>query len=434
MGSATPRIDLRHALEKQSTLIEAHQSGAEGETAAGHPIRIAIVISHPIQHFAPLHRKLASLTDVELKVFFCADWGARPHLDPDFGIEVKWDIPLLDGYAWEFLPGKQDVNWLGFRGCDNPSISSALDGYRPDVVQVVGYAHRTMWRTVGWCRKNRIPVLLGSDSNAGAHRPFWKRLAKRIVVGAFYRKVDGAFFVGDNNYAYHSRYGIPKDRLFPGALPIDQQRLTISAGDRSLARREIRSKHGIPPDAFVAVFSGKLSARKSPAHLLNAARRCSDQGTRIWALFAGEGSERKCLEDLVDNLQIRNAVFAGFVNQSLIAKYYAASDVLVVPSAYDPHPLVLPEAGCFGIPVIASDRIGCIGESDTARVGVNALVYPYGDIEELASCLMRLYEDQELYIAMSEAARNIAGSQDVGPTALKLREAAKQLTVLGCRH
>ncbi len=66
--------------------------------------RLAIVISHPIQYYAPIYRELAKLPGLELKVFFACDWGVQPSLDPGFGQTFAWDVPLLEGYAHEFLP------------------------------------------------------------------------------------------------------------------------------------------------------------------------------------------------------------------------------------------------------------------------------------------------------------------------------------------
>lgn len=421
-------IRLQVATEQQTATSTRHRRLSEGETT-----RIAVVVSHPIQHFAPWHRKVAALSGVELKVFYCIDWGATAYFDRDFGTEVKWDIPLLDGYASEVLPHNKDVKTLGFFQVDNPAITNSLEDFLPDVVQVFGYAHRTMWRAVRWCNKNQVPVLLYSDSNAAASGSLWKRLAKAIVVKNFYRRVDGALFNGDNNHDYHIHYGLPAERLFQGALPIDKERLALSVGDPQTARREIRQQHGIPDDAFVTVFSGKLSARKSPAHLVNAIQRLAERGTDIWAILAGEGCERTRIEQGLKTRNIRNVALAGFVNQSVIGKYYAASDVLVVPSAYDPHPLVVPEAGCFGLPVIASDRLGCIGKLDTARVGENTLVYPWSDIGALSNCIMKLHEDKSLRRSMSDAARRIADSQDIIVASLQLRDAARQLKKMGCR-
>ena len=201
-----------------------------------------------------------------------------------------------------------------------------------------------------------------------------------------------------------------------------------------MARREIRQRYGIPDDAFVAVFSGKLCPRKSPTHLVSAIKSCVERGANIYALFVGEGSERPQIEQLLTMHSIRNVILAGFVNQNAIGKYYAAGDVLVVPSAKDPHPLVVPEAGCFGLPAIVSDRLGCIGGFDSAREGENALVYPYSDISALTECMMKLYEDKYFYRSMSVAAHRIAAFQDITAAALQLKEAATQLKEMGCRQ
>src|SRR5215813_4301465 len=106
-------------------------------------IRLAVVVSHPIQHFAPWHREIARLEGVDLRVLFCCDWGVNEYRDPEFQIDVKWDIPLLEGYEHEFLPVKRRPERLSFWEVDNPTVGAVLDRFTPDVVQVFGYARRT---------------------------------------------------------------------------------------------------------------------------------------------------------------------------------------------------------------------------------------------------------------------------------------------------
>ena len=77
--------------------------------------------------------------------------------------------------------------------------------------------------------------------------------------------------------------------------------------------------------------------------------------------------------------------------------------------------------------MIVSDRIGGIGETDSAQPGVNALVYPWGDIEELTNCILKMHGDRELYRTMSSEARRIADSQDVSVAARQLARAAEQV-------
>lgn len=395
--------------------------------------RLAIVVSHPIQHFAPWHREVARIKDIDLRVFFCCDWGTETYFDSEFQSEFKWDIPLVEGYEHEFLPISGRPTELTYRQVDNPEVGDALDRFNPDVVKVFGYTYKTNWRVAEWVHKKRKPLLLYSDSNGRAQTKTWKRLAKQVVVSRFYSKVDGALFVGDNNFEYHRRYGLPKERLFEGALPIDQNRLLQSVPDRAIARREVRERYAIPEDAFVVMLCGKYTANKRPLDLVVAASSQPHGGRPVWAFLVGEGAYRKTIEDFCSANQVRNVVLTGFVNQSVIANYYAAADVLAVTSLIDNHPLVVSEAGSFGLPAIVSDQVGCIGAKDSARPGVNAIVYPCGYRQKLAKAIRELYGDRDRYREMSNASEEIARTQDVTVAATYLAAAAQQLHELGPR-
>ena len=76
--------------------------------------------------------------DVELKVFYCCDWGVRQYADPGFGKSIAWDIPLLDGYDFQFLAIKRRPKSLGFFDIDNPLVAERLTAFAPDAVWVHG--------------------------------------------------------------------------------------------------------------------------------------------------------------------------------------------------------------------------------------------------------------------------------------------------------
>jgi glycosyltransferase involved in cell wall biosynthesis len=396
-------------------------------------LRLAIVVSHPIQHFSPWHREVAKMPDIDLRVFFCCDWGTENYFDYEFQSEFKWDIPLLEGYEYEFLPIRRRPVRLNYGQVNNPAVGKALDGFDPDVVKIFGYSYRTNWHVATWTKRHRKPLLLYSDSDVRRELPGWKRLAKEGIVRRFYNSVDAALFVGDNNRDYHRHYGLPQERHFVGCLPIDQVQLRRAVPNRELTRRRIREEHGIPQDAFTVMFCGKYSPRKRPLDLVIASQTASKKGIPLWALLVGEGSERQKIEDYCRNNNLTNVTLTGFANQSKVPEYYAASDVLAVTSDDDPHPLVVSEAGTFGLPTIVSDRIGCIGVNDTARPGANAAVYPCGDHERLSQTMETLWRDRELYLRMSEAALKVSMSQDVGVAANQLCDAVKSLHEMGPR-
>ncbi len=60
------------------------------------PLRVLLVITHPIQYASPLFRLYAKEPSLEILVAYCSLPGAESHVDREFGVEVKWDIPLLE--------------------------------------------------------------------------------------------------------------------------------------------------------------------------------------------------------------------------------------------------------------------------------------------------------------------------------------------------
>ena len=62
--------------------------------------RILFVASHPVQYQAPLFRRMAKQSSLDLHVAYCTLRGAEAGHDPEFGANIQWDVPLLDGYSW----------------------------------------------------------------------------------------------------------------------------------------------------------------------------------------------------------------------------------------------------------------------------------------------------------------------------------------------
>jgi glycosyltransferase involved in cell wall biosynthesis len=134
-------------------------------------------------------------------------------------------------------------------------------------------------------------------------------------------------------------------------------------------------------------------------------------------LFVGDGPLRPGLQQRASALGLEDRVrFSGFVNQKEMPLVLDCGDVLAMTSEKDPHPLAVTESMIAGNAIVASDRIGCVGPTDTVRAGINGLVYPCGQVEALATALGQLVVDGELRRRMGEASRRLAPTQDVGVT------------------
>src|ERR1700722_4701832 len=96
-------------------------------------VRLAYLVSHPIQYQTPLLRRIAQEQDIDLTVFFGSAFSVQGYRDKGFGVAVKWDVPLLDGYNYEFLPVIRDDASTGVTRPLNYGIFNRLrgDGLRP---------------------------------------------------------------------------------------------------------------------------------------------------------------------------------------------------------------------------------------------------------------------------------------------------------------
>jgi len=105
----------------------AEVASDQGHAVSGSPTkeryRVLLVSSHPVQYAAPLFRLMARHPRLDILVAYCSLQGAEPGIDPEFKVEVAWDIPLLEGYPWVRVPNRSPWPSLDrFTGLVNPGL------------------------------------------------------------------------------------------------------------------------------------------------------------------------------------------------------------------------------------------------------------------------------------------------------------------------
>jgi glycosyltransferase involved in cell wall biosynthesis len=335
---------------------------------------------------------------------------------------------LLEGYEYEFLGNGSAGERAGGPQAARPRLLSRLNEYRPHAIWVHGYGHRDCRRTLRWAG-GRAAALMFGDSELLRPRSLWRRVAKQLVLRRLFRRCDAFVTIGDNNEAYYAQYGVPPTKMFRGACPIDVRRFqdAVTAADRP-SRAQMRARFGLPEQGVVIVFSGKLIPLKRPGDLVQAIAELQRRGVDAYALFVGDGPLKPELQTQVqaDGLDPRIR-FTGFVNQREMPLVLECGDVLAVTSDRDAHPLAVTESMAVGHPVVVSDRVGCVGPTDSARPGVNALVYPVGQVAALADALQSLIEDAELRQRMAQASLELVKQQDVPVTVAAVLRALRSL-------
>jgi glycosyltransferase involved in cell wall biosynthesis len=364
--------------------------------------RAALVASHVIQYQAPFFRLLAQHPEIDLTVLYCSRAGAEVYRDREMQTSLRWDVDLLGGYRHRFL---RNAGWgEGYSRLINPGVISSILARRIDaVILFMGWGTITSLLAIAACRMSGTPFFLFGDSSfappeeTAAQR--WRTRFLRAIFGI----ADGFLVSGTLNADYYRHYGGDPARFFLVPWAIDNDRFASASQMSADERNELRQRFGATPDDAVVVYSAKLLPRKDPMTLLRGIAAMQHR-ERTVVLFLGHGELRESLERFAREENVR-VHFAGFVNQAELPRCYAAGDVFVLPSVYEPRGAVVNEAMSCGLPVIVTDRCGSNG--DIVREGDNAFVFPAGDALRLAGHLDALAGDPELRARMGRRSRAI---------------------------
>ena len=374
------------------------------------PVRLAMLVTHPIQYQAPMIRRLAAMPDVELHVFFQSRFSMTPFKDPGFGEVMQWDVPLVEGYDHTFLPiayGRDDHIDI-WRPVNRGFVATLRKG-RFDALWLHGYA-RPYNVAVGLrARLHGIRLLIRDDVHKGGNRrrPFYE-LVKKALVGAYRAAGAGYLAVGTLNGRYYEELGAPKDRIFLLPYAVDNGFFRAGAAKAAGEVAALRESLDLEPGAFVILFAGKFMARKRAGDLLAAYRRlltmiAGEGRPAPYLIYAGSGEKLAETRAAADGLE--RVRFLGFQGQTELPRLFGLCDVFVMPSAVEPWGLVVNEVMNAGKAVIVTDEAGC--GPDLVRPGENGFIYPTGDVEALAQSLATLVRDPALAARMGERSRQI---------------------------
>lgn len=373
-------------------------------------LRLAYLVTHPIQYQAPLLRRISAEPDIDLKVFFGTDFSIRPFVAHDFGRTIEWDVPLVDGYRHEFLPvlGPHEEKDLGFWKPLNYGLARRLSEGGFDAIWIHGYARWLHWTAMAAARRRGIKVLLRDEATPiSALRGPVKRAAKRVFFAGLRHFVDAFLAIGSLNRRYYIEHGIPEERIFPVPYAVDNARFRADALKASATREEFRRALGLEPGRPVLLFAAKLIERKRPLQLINAFAKVVDDPSlrRPYLLFAGDGPLRSRLEAEAKRLPPGTVRFLGFQQQTELPRCYDLCDAFVLPSGSEAWGLVVNEVMCAGRAVIVSDMVGAA--PDLVRPGENGAIFRTDDVDDLARAIRDVLADPERLAAMGRRSLDI---------------------------
>lgn len=356
----------------------------------------------PTPYRLGVQKRVAAEWPGEFRLAFCAESEPGREWVLDYG-----------NLAPEFLPGKQwrpsgQVNPFSYKW--NPGIANTLTAWKPDVVILSGYVHPTMWRAARWCIRNGVPYGVSCETSARSSTTTgWRWAVKRAISGWLVRAMRFGLPVGREAADYLRAFGPTNAPMHyfpntPDTTPIvaEAERLAASGGEPAL-----RAELGIPADAPILLFVGRLIDAKRPLDTIRAF--LDAPGAEKAALvIVGDGDQMALLREAAKGDP--RIIFTGWLKDpARIAGLMSISTAMLLPSSHEPWGAVVNEAMAAGTPVISSDRVGAATE--LVQDGENGYLVSVGDVAGITNAIAKLLADPELAAGLGKAARVTAIAQ-----------------------
>jgi glycosyltransferase involved in cell wall biosynthesis len=345
-----------------------------------------LIYIEPTTYLMPLWREIKSRTPGMSRMVFLEenltqDWGIKTQDDADVELLRGGRISKLTRLLQ--LIGKRDVELVHLAGWGHPLLLAAM--------------------VAAWLR--RIPVTMESDTPLPVGLPFWKRAVKRLLYPMLFKLPSRFLPGGSRQAAYLRHYGVAGEKISIAQMTVDVAVIMRHTDGIDRAQRaKIRRDLGLPDDATVFLYVGRMEPHKGLQALIEAVGRLpQDVRSPAVLLLVGDGSMSEMLRRAVKaNPRIR---WPARLSGTALLDTYAAADVFVLASRFEPWGLVVNEAMAAGLPVIATDRVGCV--DDLILLGETGLVVPAESPDALADAMKSLLLDRPLREKMARNARSV---------------------------
>ncbi|MFF4606943.1 glycosyltransferase [Streptomyces sp. NPDC001339] len=384
-------------------------------------------------YIVELAKKLASI-NIEVEIFTRATTGALPpavELAP--GVLVRHvDAGPYEGLAKEELPAQLCAFTHG--------VMRTWAGHRPGYYDLV-HSHYWLSGHVGWLAAERwgVPLVhamhtMAKVKNAAlaagdTPEPAARVIGETQIVRAADRLIANTAEEADELVRHYEadpgkvavvHPGVNLDRFRPAPAKGDAaggvagNASANAAGDVAASRAAARARLGLPQDAVIPLFAGRIQPLKAPDILLRAVADllAADPALRSRLVVpvvggpSGSGlAKPEGLQKLAARLGIADVVqFRPPVGQERLADWYRAASVLVMPSHSESFGLVAIEAQACGTPVVAA-AVG--GLPVAVRDGVSGFLVAGHDPADYARALRRFVAEPALSTRMgADAARH----------------------------
>ena len=270
-----------------------------------------------------------------------------------------------------------------------------------DVIVIGGYSSPTAILAMLYLRMRKIPFYMEVDGGLVRQERKIKYLIKRFLV----RLAPKWLSTGRFTTKYLVHYGAEAASVTHYPFSSLYEENILSAIVTREEKLELRKELDLPEEKVVLAI-GQFIHRKGFDVLLRSAVSL-EKNVGIY-IVGGEATE--AYKKMKDDLGLSNVHFLGFQKKDVLAKFYKAADLFVLPTREDIWGLVINEAMAYGLPVITTDR--CVAGLELVEDGVNGYIVPVEDEKVLA-------EKMRLALASDMAAMGAASLEKIRPYTLE---------------
>ncbi|MDB5385887.1 MAG: epsF 2 [Planctomycetaceae bacterium] len=295
----------------------------------------------------------------------------------------KHDIPLtILKKRWKFDP-------FCLR-----NLSRLIRRIQPDVIHTWLFAANSYVRMVAGGRGQ--PPVVVSERCVDSWKSGWQLKLDRWQIPRTARLVGNSNSVAD----FYRLQKFPDDRIrvVPNGIELPAGLSDLTDSERDRRRAELC---GLPPNAKVIGFVGRLARQKRILDLLWSLVLLKDVDSRFYLVLAGDGPERDSLERFARELNVEEHVkFLG--HRQDIEQLMPLFDVFVLASDFEGMSNSVMEAMAIGLPIVASD---IAPNRELVFDGVTGYLFPVGDRAACARAILFLFEHPDRARNMGAAGR-----------------------------
>ena len=322
--------------------------------------KILIVFNHPAPYKVRLFNELSKHFD--LHVIF--ERKSASDRSKSFYFEEKYNFTTHKIHG---------IN-IGTEGMLSCGVKKHLQKYEYDLVIMNGYSHFPEMNAINHLKKWKIPYVLYINGGTIKKESGLKYKIKRHFI----RQANAYFSPDEESNKYLQYYGANANHIFNYPYStIYENEILKTKPDKVQIRKEL----GINFDK-VFVSAGQLIKRKNYLSLVEKWQKFPENH----GLFLiGDGKQRKEIEALIKEKNLKNVILTGFLPREEMFKYFRASDAFLFPSKEDIYGHVINEAMSQGISVVSTNKVN--SATKLIKNGVNGYVLENFDDDELQNAI-----------------------------------------------